>query len=273
MLFDYNEPMTFTRRRLTFRFSESAPHENDPMAKLFPRIQRACLHVLQDRAYPLAQRLIRLGELIRTMDIPYMQGDVEGLRAVLPLSAEADKEDVTTESLRNAELADALTHSRDLLVHLREDNVPLYEHAKIALDLLMMSDAEPIGNETLALWERYADEMTTLFPDNDRMLEQIFVNHLCYDVFPFSDDRRTLWDSYLAFCTAYALVRILSVCHLAAYRASDDTQGLTPTQAYADIVASIFRLVEHTRFAHNAAILARRFSYDTPAQVSLLCRL
>lgn len=275
LLFDYKEPMTFLRQRLSFTFNELTPHEHAPLTRLFPLVQRACLHILQDRARSLSLRLQHLGEFVSIMDVPYRQGNTEGIHAVLPYCAVAGNADPTEapEPLTDRELETVLGTMRDLLVWISENNVQLQDHAKTAQNILSISSCEPIGKNTLSLWRQWNAEMARQFPENDRMLEQIFVNHLCYDGFPFSGEHRNMWDSYLAFCTAYALVRVFSVCHLAAYSQTQSEQTLTPIQAYADIVAAVFRMVAHTNFGHNAAILARRFSYDRPEQVSMLCRL
>lgn len=274
-LFNYQEPMTFIRRKLTFSFREAPPQKQDPIRKLFPFVQHACLRILQDRSRPLSMRLIHLGELMQIADIPYAQRNLDGVRAVLPFSATPGKaNDLKNASpLRDTELQSIFVYIRDLLIWLSEHNASLQSYATSALNTLSVSLDDPIGEKTVSLWRLYEREMTQYFPDNDRMLEQIFVNHLCYDEFPFSDEHHTLWDSYLALCTIYALIRVLSVCHLAVYHQTEAVQTLTPTQAYADTVATIFRVVSHTSFDHNISILARRFSYDTPKQAFLLCRL
>ena len=275
LLFDYQEPMTFIRQNLTFRFSESVHHEHDPITKLFPSLQRACLRILQDRSHTLSRRLTHLGELIQVMDIPYRQGNIDGVHAVLPFSATLGQVSTPegTSSLQDKDLHTVLSCARDLLNWVEENNVSLQDHAKSALDLLQMSPDDPIGEETLSLWRQFESQMAQRFPDNDRMLEQVLVNYLCYDSFPLSGDHRTLWDSYLALSTTYLLLRVLSVCHLAIYDREKSDESLTPTQAYADIVATLFRMVSHTNFAHNTAILARRFQYDKPQTAFLLCRL
>lgn len=274
MLFAQTEPMTFLRQRLTFRIDESIPHEHDPMTRLFPYVQRACLHILQDRTKPFSLRLQHLGELIFVMDVPYRRGNAAGLHAVLPFSHVAGDADDAQQHLplNPSELRMVLTYLRDYLCWIEENNAQLNQEANLARNLLSMPKTGDLCEESISRWLTYADQMQRLFPDNDRMMEQIFVNHLCYDGFPFSSVHRNLSESFYAFCTAYALVRLLSVCHLARYE-QEPPDGLTATDAYADIVAAVFRLVAHTSFVHNTAILVRRFSFDRPEQIFLLCRL
>lgn len=275
LLFDRIEPMTFLRMPLSFKIADEGAHDHDAIARLFPTIQRACLHILQDRSKPLSLRLRHLGELAQIMDIPYRQGNAEGLHAVLPFAKTIGLADTlrAEQPLTERELTLTLTYLRDLLGWIEENNAQLSDAASAARALLELTESDPPSAHTLALWRSCDEQMRRLFPEQERMLEQVFVNHLCYDGFPFSAEQSNPWNSYLAFCTAFALVRILSVCHLAAYEATRDEQTIDRTAAYADIVSAVFRLVEHTNFIHNAPILARRFSFDRPEQIKLLCKL
>ena len=269
------EPMTFLRQQLSFSIVEELTHEHDPIARLFPSIQRACLHILQDRTRPFSLRLQHLGELTVIMDVPYRQGNAAGLHAVLPFSAVVSNADEAHEPLplNDRELLYAMTYIRSYLLWIEENNPQLSENAAQARQLLDMPRDGELSASTATLWHTHAQQMDTLFPEQERMLEQIFVNHLCYDSYPFSSDHRNMWESYLAFATAYALVRILSVCHIAMCK--QDVTGMEAdiTAAYADIVSAIFRLVAHTNFVRNTAILAKRFSFDRPEQILLLCKL
>ena len=273
-LFAYKEPMTFLRRRLSFHFHESQAHQHDAFTQIFPAVQRACLHILQDRSRPFSQRLQHLGELVTVMDVPYRQGNAEGVRAVLPLSTVITHGNEPASPLTKSNLKSALYILQELLNWAEQNNDPLQSELESARKMLRMIPGEPISEETASLWEECNRNMDQLFPENERMLEQIFVNHLCYDEFPFCSERANLWDSYLSLITAYALVRLASICHIAAYTANEtELRSLTPIESYADVVAVVFRMVEHTNFKHNAPILARRFSYDHPTKTTLLCYL
>ena len=275
MLFDRVEPLTFVRQRLSFHIVEELTHEHDPIARLFPAIQRACLHILQDRTRPFSLRMRHLGELTLIMDVPYRQGNAAGLHAVLPFSAVAGNADEENEQLplNDRELLCALTYLRDYLCWIEENNAQLSEEAIKALRLLDIPQTGALLPSAVSLWHTYAEQMDLLFPEQERMLEQIFVNHLCYDSFPLSPDHHNLWDSYIAFCTAYALVRVLSVCHLAICEQESPKTNADRTAAYADIVSAVFRLVGHTNFVRNTAILSRRFAFDRAEQIMLLCKL
>ena len=273
LLFAQEEAMTFIRQRLSFRMVEELTHEHDPVARLFPSVQRACLHILQDRERPLSHRFQHLGELVMVMDVPYRSGNAAGIHAVLPFAEAVKKADAEVDSppLTDPELQSALTYLRDYLCHIEESNPQLGADARKVREYLHMSEQGGMTSDTVSVWRDSAARFEKLFPDNERMLEQVFVNHLCYDGFPFSGPRQNMWDSYLALMTAYALIRVFSVGAWDTYTA--EHPALLPTEAYADIVAAVFRFVEHTSFNHNTAILSRRFSFERPERIMLLCRL
>ena len=274
MLFAQTAPMTFLRNQLSFCIAEELPHENTPLAKLFPAVQRACIRILQNRSYSLSQRLQHLGKMTLIKDIPYRVGNVDGIHAVLGYADAAGNEDNTCEAkpLNDRELLSALTYLRNYLCHIEQNNPQQAEAAKEARSLLLMPEDGELTGQTAALWRQFSARFAELFPENDRMLEQVFVNHLCYAGFPFDSEKKNLWDSYLTFITAFALVRLLSVCQIAK-RTDQHEDGLTHAEAYVDMVACVFRLVEHTAFLHNTAILAKRFSFDRPEQATWLCQI
>ena len=275
MLFAQEEPMTFTRQRLTFQIANELTHEHDPIAHLFPSVQRACLRILQDRTQTLSQRLDHLGEFVMVMDVPYRTDNANGIHAVLPFASafhEAASQ-AKPAALTQSELLSVLTYMRDYLCHMERSNPKFSDDAYAVRAFLQMSEEEALTKQTAEIWKEHAARFAQQFPDNERMLEQVFVNHLCYDGFPFSSAKKNPWDSYLAFATAYALVRVFSVAFLALYPEKSEDGKLTPTDVYVDITAKIFRIVEHTNFNHNTAILSKRFALDRPEQIKLLCKL
>lgn len=268
LLFSMQEPMTFLRRPLSFHMVEHVPHENDPVARLFPAIQKACLHILQDRTRPFSLRLQHLGELTMVLDVPYHRENADGMRILLPFAATATHADHIEKEQQHGsrELLSSLTYLRDYLCHLEVSQEKIARESASARALLGMPAEGPLPTEVATRWVSYRQQFDRFFPDNERQMEQLFVNHLCYDCYPFSPDHKTLWDSFLSFCTAYALVLLFSVCHLTEIGHADNA-------AYADIVAAVFRMVEHTAFTHNTAILTRRFHFYLPEQIMLLTKL
>ena len=87
------------------------------------------------------------------------------------------------------------------------------------------------------------------FPAWERHFEHLLVHHLFYECFPFSDRHESFADEFSALCALYALLRFL----LIGYTASVPTR-----EGFVDAAAAAFRLIEHSRFDHNAAVLLRR---------------
>ena len=92
----------------------------------------------------------------------------------------------------------------------------------------------------------------------------MLLNHLFYECFPFSDRQENLRDEGLALCATYALVRYLTVGCMA---------GSEKRDVYVDAAAAAFRLIEHSRFDHNAAVILRGMGCDGEEALGGLLRL
>lgn len=277
LLFTKEEPITFHKQNLSFRMDDEMPHRTDAMARMFPAVSRACIGIMQDRSKPLSRRLRHLGELIRVMDVPYGQKNAAGLRAILPFASVAgDAEKDTAEAaLTDAELGEALKYVRDYLYALEVNVTQFGEDAATVRDKLKMDTEGDISNESVRRWHTLSARMEQLFPDNERILEQVLVNHMCYDNYPFTPEVRTMWECHLALCGLYALLKVLTVCVVAGL--TDTADGCAASKQdfarYIDVTAALFRLAEHTSFTHNTAVVARRWHMTEPNRAYVLCKL
>lgn len=80
-------------------------------------------------------------------------------------------------------------------------------------------------------------------PGDERILENLLVNHLLYVTFPFTDDRLSTTDAAYGLIALYHLLRMIS--------------GLSGEQ-FVDAAAAIFHLAEHTSFYFNAFVLLHK---------------
>ena len=81
------------------------------------------------------------------------------------------------------------------------------------------------------------------------MFEQVIVNHVFFERFPFSDRHENMWDEYLSLCAGYGLLRFLAVSWMS--DKSDEADLV-------DVCAATFRLIDHSSFDWNAAVLLER---------------
>ena len=104
------------------------------------------------------------------------------------------------------------------------------------------------------VYEDMAEALNERFPTLGLLTEHLLVNHLFFEKFPFSDAHETAEDEATALCGTFAFARMLTVGNL---------ENLKTRKDLTDLVADIFRLVEHTRFDYNIDVALRAFGADT----------
>ena len=77
----------------------------------------------------------------------------------------------------------------------------------------------------------------------------MLVNHMFFSRFPFQDRPESLKDEFIALCGVYALLRFLGIGWL---------RGKENAEAFVDVAAAAFRLVDHTSFDRYAAHMMKR---------------
>lgn len=227
-------PLTFCSAELTF--PEAPPpgrHLRRPRGK-YSAVRQLCGEILQKRALPLPERLLRVGEALRVLE-PLLDAPAGDFGAAVERLALCDAPLPPVAMDASAGFASA----RALLETLAADKCSLAPRWQAA--------APHLPNAAAFFRERRA--FAARFPTWERDLEQLLVHHLFYDRFPFSDWHERFQDEFAALCALYGLLRLL----LTGYTAEVPTR-----EGFADAAAAAFRLVEHTRFDHNAAVLLRR---------------
>ena len=121
-----------------------------------------------------------------------------------------------------------------------------------ALPVLERRSLEPYRETALSLWGnagKYAAaaaEFENCFPDWERWMENLLINHMVYMNFPRADARMSYAESLKGLCGTWALLRLVCIAHTAAHR---------EIEAFVDAAAAVFRLVEHSSFYYNSHVL------------------
>ncbi len=97
----------------------------------------------------------------------------------------------------------------------------------------------------------------------DIKLEKLFSNHIFYKSFPvaFESPSQHLADEYIALVGAYALTRLVASAHMTTHSGEE---------AFIDVLALCFRVIEHSNFDRCAVKYFRRVGLDTPAKLKNL---
>lgn len=104
------------------------------------------------------------------------------------------------------------------------------------------------GGDSAALC-RYREDlkcMESAFPAWARWFENILLNHFFYENLPCADARLSAADVCHGLCLLFGAMRALSAAYLIRHPGQAD---------FADVLAGIFRAVEHSPFYYNARVL------------------
>lgn len=239
MLIGRRGKLMFELRELTFELASDAPPEKDAAKSAFYiAVRIRCLEILQNRDYTLPERLYMQGAFVREI---YKKGikTAEGLQESIS--------DYTNCRLAAAE-ADAVAgfgQIRTIAQRFEADCLSLGGFGETV---------ESVYAEGGDAYLTARDKFEAAFPDWQIMFENLLVNHLFYDRFPFSDKYGSIKDSYFALCGAYAFLRYMAIGYTFAKPATND---------FVDVVAASFRLIEHSAFDKNVEILMSEQGVDT----------
>ena len=185
---------------------------------------------IQDRRYSLPERLYRMGEMLRLLDEALVSHNQERIHSLLKneinVSAVFEKADWHAA----LHTVCAMLEKLDLL----SDNIR--EYGSIAVSRLSFGDEEGYSDALL--------KFRNTVPDWEEWFENLLVNHMFFTQFPFQDRPVSLTEEITALFSVYALLRFITV-----------GAGNGTVERLVDIIAALFRLVDHTQFDRFAVSL------------------
>ena len=110
----------------------------------------------------------------------------------------------------------------------------------------------PYRDAVLELWNsggKYAgaaEEFEARFPDWERWMENLLINHMVYMNFPCVDRRMNYAEALKGLCGTWGLLRMVCIAHTALHHGEE---------AFVDAAAAVFRVVEHSSFYYNSHVL------------------
>lgn len=187
--------------------------------------RRLSIEHMRERSKTLCERFYAIGQL--------MNDDLPDMNEINPTIGE-------NEFLSLIRIIKRFEHMSDAL----RQCVPS------ALKNIGISDDTPLEGETLhdALKKYSAakEHLFSVLPDADIYFEKIMINHIFYEQFPYTHPEVETKEAFIALCTAYIIIRFLSVCYMADKSEKSD---------FIRVIASSFRFIEHTNFYRNAVIV------------------
>ena len=196
-------------------------------------IRKLCIEEMQDRTRSLTERVLRLG----------------GILEMVQTALDTENDEAITEAVEKCRTAPIET---DLNAPQLSADFQRMINRELGLDSRSVGDeaefAENLLNEHT--FEEIFARFTQKIPDWEVFFEQIMVNHMFYESFPFSDRRENLNDEFLSLSIVYGYARFLAACSM--WNQEGD-------EALIDACAAAFRLIDHSAFDWNGLVLYHRY--------------
>ena len=246
MLLHRQKPLQFISVPLHFDLPKAPPRRNlFHTAGREQEIRLWLIRQMQNRAYPLPQRMVLLGYALQAMDEALAQWDDQRVTCLLS-GAEALPVPPAL-SAGHDQLQAGLATAERMLAIMDQTSNSIHDYGEAALSHFTQAD------DLFACYRHANDSFAALIPQWETWFEHLLVNHMFFAQFPFQDRPVPLKDEYLALCAVYTLLRFLAVGWTALHPTIDEA---------VDVIAAAFRLIEHTEFDRYAAPLLKQLHCD-----------
>ena len=112
--------------------------------------------------------------------------------------------------------------------------------------------------------EGYKDRYRSLMnmaPDMNLTLENLLINHMFYEKFPYSETRENEEEEFVSMCGLIGFIDLLITGNSDRISCQDDM---------VDLLSHAFRMIEHTSFHYNAHVLLSHAGFDDPSDAMCL---
>ena len=237
-LIHHQAPMRFVTMPLALDAPSSSRKAETGTSHLTPvEEQQLRLHfirILQDRNYSLPQRLFTLRQALN-----------EAQAAIAPPSISGN-------------LEYGLNIAEKMLQEIDTRSRSVHDYGEAALNWF------GTGEAAIANYAEAKARFEKLLPDWEIAFEQMLVNHLFFERFPFQERPMDFADKFLGVCAVYAMLRFLCLGWLAEHPSETE---------FIDVCAAAFRFISHTSFDAYAANRLKELGCTEEQQLAALLQL
>lgn len=205
-------------------------------AQVYERCKKS-VSLMQDRSLPLPERFIALGNFLCGFSLYSL------------------KEENLSLAFRALILFDQYY----------ESSLSVNDYCSAALRYFGIDNQTNLSDIDLnMIAERYAsasEHLKFILPDWQILFEQLLVNHMYYNIFPYNCDPDQENDSFLSLAITYSFLRFNTLGYMA------DKSGM---ENLVDLLAAMFRLIEHSDFSYTAVQIFRKENYSAQDYVPQL---
>jgi lysine-N-methylase len=222
LLINMKRPLLFEEKDLSFHpeFVYNLP------ATKYEHCKKS-ISLLQERDLPLPERFLTLGSFLYGNDIFTNRPDHLGF-------------------------AFQVLH---ILNRYYESNLSTGEYCTASQKYFCIGGNDKLSEDDLKLmtvkYTSAAMHLESILPDWQILFEQLFVNHMFYNKFPYTDHQENTTDAFLTLVITYAFLRI----NILGYMSDNSSQ-----ENLIDFLAAMFRLIEHSNFKFIASNLLKKGS-------------
>lgn len=242
LLFSSPEPLSFLSRGLVFDMPMNPSRRPSAEREDYRRIRNFCFSLLEDRAFPLSVRILRVGKVLQSLEAD-------------PRSA------LSTEGLPVAGPKADLSLAWGILLRV---SGKLLESSRTLSGIRTIPEGD--GPTELFFGDHEASKrhFEEILPDWEILFEKMLVNNLFFRQFPFRPFAESLSDEFAALCGTYLFLRYMALVMMKGDRSRTD---------FVDLSAKSFRFIAHSRFEHNVILLLREEKAADFDSLSLLIGL
>lgn len=255
MLLDSGRPVRFVRRSLIQDVPESAGRS--VFFETVPReqeIRMKLIGVMQDQTRSLTHRLLRMERALDILAADWKAGRIDEFLA----RSEDELAEFEAMEVREEHLLNGLQCVKEIIEQTTENSPSLHDYAETCLALFEGAE------NPLESYRRANAHFEAIFPNWEQGYENLLVNHMFFSRYPFADMGGGLRGEFVALCAVYTMMRFFGVCWMAD---KEDEAALV------DVLAALFRLIDHTRFHRRAERILTEIGCDTPERLQEIMNL
>lgn len=252
-LIHHEAPMRFITVPLALETPKTAPREY--LFETFgceQQIRLFFIRIMQNRQHSLPNRLFVLRAALNNVQAALDHQDKTDL-----LSSIASVPSIPSPSSLPS-LDYGLEIAEEMLQEIDKRSRSVHDYGETALQWYGR------GKQALANYAEAKARFEKLLPAWEIAFEQMLVNHLFFERFPFQDRPLDLPDEFLGVCAVYSMLRFLCLGWIAEH----------PSEAeFIDVCAAAFRLVSHTSFDAYASTRLKELGCTEERQLATLLQL
>lgn len=183
--------------------------EDRPLVPFFQPVREWCIDMLQDRRFPLPQRILLMGFALREL----VEGETDIASWLLQARSLLEAEELPDLPREESALAMFLSSNFHALNHLKDAGAD-YEDIRTeipqALGVTLRADTLRVVMPT-APYRTARQQYEERFKDREYFMENLMVALFFHLHLPNLASGEELWKSYVNFCNLYSFYRFLSV--------------------------------------------------------------